>query len=135
MLENLPRDLQDTIKAVFEGEVQLSYNKPDLYNGFVADVPYATSISASSRTFVGAEAVRQASVNVAKDNDGERNREIEWISAECEGDMAYILFKCKVETHSVSKNEWVGFGWVVSIIFRKIDGEWKIVHRQNTRLA
>ena len=45
MLESLPKDLQDTIKAVLEGEVQLSYNKPDFYNGFVADVPYATSIS------------------------------------------------------------------------------------------
>ena len=135
MLSKLPQDLQETVREVLEGEAELSYNKPDKYNSFVADVPYATSISASSGTFVGAEAVKAASVNVAKDNDGERNREIEWISAECEGDMAYILFRCRVETHSVSRNEWVGFGWVVSIVFRKIDGAWKIVHRQNTRLS
>ncbi len=135
MLEKLPQDLQETIKEVLDGEVELSYNRPDKYNSFVADVPYATSISASSRTFIGAEAVKEASVKVAKDNDGERNRELEWISAECEGDMAYILFRCRVETHSVSRNEWGGLGWVVSIIFRKIDGKWKIVHRQNTRLS
>ena len=135
MLEKLPQDLQEVIKEALEGEAELSYNKPDKYNSFVADVPYATSISASSRTFIGGEAVKAASVNVAKDNDGERNRELEWIAAECEGDMAYILFRSKVETHSVSRNEWVGFGWVITIVFRKIDGQWKIVHRQNTRLS
>jgi len=135
MIEKFPKDLRETVENVMAGEVRLSYNEPDAYNSYVVDAPYATSISASSRTFIGGEAVKNASINVAKDNDGERNREIEWIAAEYEDTMAYIVFKCRVETHSVSKNEWGGLGWVVSIVFRKVNGEWKIAHRQNTRMS
>lgn len=135
MIEKLPIDLQDTIKEVFDGEVKLSYNQPEKYNSFVVDAPYATSISASSRTFVGGEAVKNASINVASDGKGERNRTIEWISAECEENMAYIVFKASVEMDSISKQEFIPFAWVITIIFRKVDGEWKIAHRQNTRIT
>ena len=37
MLEKLPQDLQETIKEVLDGEVELSYNRPDKYNSFVID--------------------------------------------------------------------------------------------------
>ncbi len=133
MIEKFPQDLRETVLAVLEGEAKLSVAEPDLYNSYVVDADYATSISASSRTFVGAEAVKQASVNVAMDNGGERDRTLDWIAAEYEENMAYVVFKSTVEVYSKSREAWNPLAWIVTIIFRKVDGRWVIAHRQNTR--
>ncbi len=133
MIDKFPVELQNTIKDAFAGEIRLSYAEAEQYNSYVVDADYATSISASGRMFIGADSVREASVNVAKNNSGERNRTLEWISAEYEENMAYIVFRASVETQNAQTGEFTALAWVVSMIFRKVDGKWKIAHRQNTR--
>ena len=128
----LPPDLFEVLENAIEAEKQISYAKPEVYNALVADSDNCTAISASGRHTLGSDDVREASVRVSIGNVGESGRFVEHIAADYTDDMFYAVFKSGV---SISKDDGScgSLCWIVTIVFKKIDGAWKIVHRHNTR--
>ena len=132
MNQILPQELQAVVDQVIHAEQRLSYAEPDLYNSYVAKLASATAVSASGRVMVGCDEVRAASVNVAQGNVGERDRFITLISGDYTENMFYAVFKTGV--HIAKEGGTEDFlCWVVTLVFKKDDGVWKLVHRHNTR--
>jgi|GEM_PF-1015694 len=128
----LPESLQRTIDALLEAETQISYAKPEIYNAFVAAGAETTAVSASGRVMKGADAVREATVNVSRGNVGEKNRFIEKIACDYVDGMCYFVIKSGVE---IDKEDGTtdSLCWVITYVLKEIDGKWMLVHRQNTR--
>lgn len=133
MIDQFPSDLMKTIEAILESEKKLSYGEAAEYNSYIANAESVTSVSASGKVFVGPKEVKGASIAVASRNLAERNRKFEWISAEFEESMAYIVFRSSLEVQDSKTNEFHKLGWIVSMVFGKNNDAWKIIHRQNTR--
>lgn len=129
---SLPRDLQETIRGLLKAEQQISIGKSTPYNDYVALLDSATSVSASGRIMLGYGAVCQATENVAQGNTREHDRFLDEISCSCSGDLAYVLFRTGVTIEKSDGSE-TPFCWVVTLIFQRIHGQWKLLHRQNTR--
>jgi len=130
MFEQLPDALREAAEAVIRAEQRISCADAGTYNRFVADGPGSTAVSASGRTMIGAEAVRAATEMVAKGNLYERNRFLTPISADSTDGMFYVVFKTGVTIVGEREQD---FCWVVTLIFRKKEDKWLLVHRQNTR--
>ncbi|HHU06089.1 MAG TPA: hypothetical protein GXZ65_06390 [Clostridiales bacterium] len=132
MKKALPESLQHTIDAMLEAETQISYGKPEIYNAFVSPNANTTAVSASGRVMTGADAVREATVNVSKGNIGERNRFVEKIACDYVEGMCFFVIKSGVE---IDKEDGTtdNLCWVITYVLKEIDGKWMLVHRQNTR--
>jgi len=128
----LPESLQRTIDALLEAETQISYAKPEIYNAFVAAGAETTAVSASGRVMKGADAVREATVNVSRGNVGEKNRFIEKIACDYVDGMCYFVIKSGVEIYKEDGTT-DSLCWVITYVLKEIDGKWMLVHRQNTR--
>jgi len=128
----LPESLQRTIDALLEAETQISYAKPEIYNAFVVPDSDTTAVSASGRVMKGADAVREATVNVSRGNVGEKNRFVEKIACDYVDGMCYFVIKSGVE---IDKEDGTtdSLCWVITYVLKEIDGKWMLVHRQNTR--
>lgn len=130
---DMPADMRAVFDAILEAEIKLSYGSCDAYNDFLCKGDHVSAVSASSRWMKGFEAVSEATVAVACNNDGERCRETELISFDATEKTAYFVFRTAAEIRDGKSGEFTRFGWIVTLILQNYNGEWKIVHRQNTR--
>ena len=130
---DMPADMRALFDAILEAEIKLSYGSWDAYNDLLYKGDNVSAVSASSRCMKGFQAVSEATVSVAGNNNGERCRDAELISFDTDGKMAYFVFRTAAEIRDAKSGEYTRFGWIVSMILQNYDGEWKIVHRQNTR--
>jgi ketosteroid isomerase-like protein len=132
MIEKLPEEVQKVFKEVLAAETEISSGDPGVYNSYIADSEYATSVSASGRFMKGTREVREATVAVSLGNLREHDRLIEWISCDFTDDMAYAVFKSGV---SIDKEDGKtdDLCWIVTLILKKTESGWKLVHRHNTR--
>jgi len=128
----LPFELQNVLENAIEAEKQISYARPEVYNALVAESDNCTAISASGRFTIGSADVKGATVRVSVGNVGETERFVEHIAADYTDNMFYGVFKSGV---CISKEDGSSdrLCWVVTMVFKKIDGVWKLVHRHNTR--
>lgn len=124
--------LQKTVEQVLAAERQISVGDPVPYNQFVADGETVSSVSASGRVMLGDQAVKAASEQVAKGSIGESDRFVEYLACDCSDDMFYSVVKTGVTIHRDDGSH-NSLCWVITLIFKKIDGVWKLIHRQNTR--
>ena len=131
----IPSDMRAVFDAILEAEIKLSYGSCEAYNDFLLNGDNVSAVSASSRCMKGFQAVSEATVAVACNNNGERCRETELISFDATEKMAYFVFRTGAEIRDRKSGEYTRFGWIVTLILQNCDGEWKIVHRQNTRIS
>lgn len=132
MNQKLPAELQDILSEALRAEQKISYGDADCYNTYVAENDYCTAVSASGRVNIGCGEVRNASVQVAKGNIGESDRFLEMISCDYTDTMFYGVVKTGVRILKEDGSD-QSLCWIITLIFKKIDGKWRIVHRQNTR--
>ncbi len=120
------------VDGILAGETRISYGESEPYNKLVAKTGNTTAVSASGRVSVGWQEVCGATENVSKGNIGESNRFIEYISYSQTEEMCYAVIKSGVtiekEDHSQDS-----LCWIITFIFQKLNGEWILVHRHNTR--
>lgn len=132
MKQILPQELQKLVEDAIGAEQQISYANPNVYNALIAEKDSVTAVSASGRVSVGHMDVCNASIKVSQGNVSERDRFIEYISGDYTDEMFYALFKTGVTILKESGNN-DNLCWVVTLVFKKINSEWKLVHRHNTR--
>lgn len=131
----IPSDMRAVFDAILEAEIKLSYGSCEAYNDFLLNGDNVSAVSASSRCMKGFQAVSEATVAVACNNNGERCRETELISFDATEKMAYFVFRTAAEIRDGKSGEYTRFGWIVTLILQNYNEEWKIVHRQNTRIS
>ena len=124
--------LQETVDQVLAAERQISIGDPVPYNLFVADSETVSSVSASGRVMRGSQAVKAASEQVSKGSVGESDRFVEYLSCDYSDDMFYSVVKTGVTIHKDDGSQ-NSLCWVITLIFKKFNGVWKLIHRQNTR--
>lgn len=127
-----PPGAHRAIAEILHAEQQISMGLSEPYNSLVAPGDTVTAISASGRVMLGNQAVCNATVNVAQGNVREQNRFIQFISQDATEDMCYTVLKSGVEIFKEdgSKDE---LCWVITLVLKKLDGKWVLVHRHNTR--
>lgn len=132
MKNALPESASRALDALLDAETQISYSRPEIYNAFVAPGENITAVSASGRIMTGTDEVRAATVNVSKGNVGERNRFVEYLACDYVDGMCYVILKSGVD---IDKEDGTtdSLCWVITYVLKEIAGEWKLVHRHNTR--
>ena len=132
MKNAIPEEIRHVLEEILKAEQQISCGLSEPYNAFVATRNTASAVSASGRVMLGHQAVCDATVNVAVGNVGEHDRFIEYISCGGTGDMYYAVLKSGVE---IDKDDGGtdSLCWVITLILQKVEGNWRLVHRHNTR--
>ncbi len=132
MIESLPEEIQAVIQQILDAETKISIGDPATYNAFLADSSTVTAISASGRFMLGEKEVSQATDTVSVGNIGERDRIIQWIASDYSDTMAYVVFKTSV---TILKEDGAEnpLCWIITLIMKRFEEGWRLVHRQNTR--
>ena len=129
---SLPPDLRETVNGILEAERKISEGLSKPYNDYVASSESATSVSASGRVMAGYEAVCKATETVAQGNTSEHGRFLDEIACACGEDLAYVVFRSGVTIQKSDGTEST-LCWVITLVLQRFDGQWKLIHRQNTR--
>ena len=134
MLKELTEEMKEAVQAAIDAECRISYGNPIEYNALVCDCSYSTAVSASGRVYQGSEAVKNASIEVSKGNIGERERTLELISCDYSDDLSifYCVFITSVVIEKSDGSENI-LKWVITLVMKRENDHWAIVHRQNTR--
>ena len=130
--EALPQSARDAVNRVLEAETLISTGRPEPYNAFVLKNSRSTAISASGRVMAGWESVCGATETVARGSTGETNRMLKELAWGWSETMFYVVFDTSVRIQKEDGTE-NAFHWVITMVFVRVDQEWKLVHRQNTR--
>ncbi len=129
----VPEWIKELVEKLNQDELLISAGDAAPYNSHIAEKEESTSVSSSGIVALGPDAVKDMSEQIrmralsAPKDQPLPNRNTEYISCGISEDLFYTV----VRTDSDEGN---GMSWIITLVFSKIDGEWKLLHRQSTKI-
>lgn len=125
--------ISDDFRAMLDRTVAAEYRlyegDPEPYLALWSGKPEVTVLGAMGAYYRGPEQVRQNTELVASRFRGGRNQSVEPLAMGASGDLAFSVWIERGEARVVGRDDYAPLALRVTHIFRRENGDWKIIHR------
>jgi ketosteroid isomerase-like protein len=122
-------ELREIVDKTVAALTRLTEGDAEPFNALVSNGPDATVFGAIGGYDSGSDAVKQQTRFVASRFHGSQNLHVEPLAMGLSGDLAYTVWIERGQVRVAGRDDYAPLALRVTHIFRRENGEWKIVHR------